>query len=212
VKVRAPWERVVWLVRHGESSWNARQLVQGQADAPGLTGRGISQAQNVARLLAGEQVGAIRSSDLLRALQTAEPVAASLGLPVVTDRLLRERSFGLAEGTGLRTLSPQLSGIRYGRVVDADASPPGGESIRELYARAVRIVEALQGHPEPGDVVLITHGGMVRALLALLVGTGPEGMPWLAIENGLVVRRVVPGNAVKPPPESSRRIADGALR
>jgi broad specificity phosphatase PhoE len=212
VKVLAPWDRVIWLVRHGESAWNACELVQGQADAPGLTERGIVQATSVAHQLVSEQVSAIWSSDLLRARQTADPVASTLGLPVVTDRLLRERHFGQAEGIGLRTLSPQLSGIRYGRVVDADAAPPGGESIRELYTRAVRIVAAIRAHPEPGDLVLITHGGMVRALLALLVGTGPEGMPWLAIENGLVVRRVVPAQAMTQVPDPSRRVADGMLR
>ncbi|MGC2192575.1 MAG: histidine phosphatase family protein [Candidatus Dormiibacterota bacterium] len=208
----APSERVIWLVRHGESTWNARGLVQGQTQVPVLTRRGVAQAQEVARQLADEPVGVVWSSDLQRALQTADPIAAALGLPVGSDRRLRERSYGRAEGTGTRTLSPRFSGIRYGRVTDADAAPPNGESIRELYARAADIVEAIQQLPEPGDLVLVTHGGMVRVLLALLVGTGPDEMAWLAIENGLVVRRVVPSEASNQTPSSSRRVADGALR
>lgn len=207
-----PAEQVIWLVRHGESGWNARQLVQGQASAPGLTKRGVAQAQRVARQLENEPIGAVWSSDLERARQTAAVVAATLHLPVVTDRRLRERDFGQAEGTSSRTLSSRLSGIRYGRVLDADAAPPDGESIRQLYARGRELLTAIQNRSGAGDLVLVTHGGMVRVLLALLVRAGPDGMAWLAIENGLVVRRLVPAETLTGEPARRPGGGSGDLR
>jgi 2,3-bisphosphoglycerate-dependent phosphoglycerate mutase len=187
-------ERALWLVRHGESTWNALGLVQGQVGEPTLTRQGMAQARRVARQLAGHQISAVYSSDLQRAVQTAQPVAAALGLDMVQDARLRERSFGTAEGTPTRSLLLERSGIRDGWVVDPDAAPPAGESVRDLYRRATGFVRAIL-QPEglrdgrPGDVVLVAHGGVVRVVLAWIDGIEPDRMPWGPIGNGLVVRR-----------------------
>src|ERR1700744_4520555 len=88
-----------WLIRHGESTWNALGLTQGHADQAELTGKGQRQAAEVAARLAGIPARAISPRALRRAQQTAAPVAAALGLPVTLDTRLRERSLGVLEGT-----------------------------------------------------------------------------------------------------------------
>lgn len=185
----APSGRRLWLVRHGESTWNALGLVQGHADGPELTGTGARQARACARSLAGEPVEAVYSSDLARAARTAEPVGRALGLPVWHDARLRERCLGVAEGRSAHLLGDRESGISGGRVVDADAAPAGGESVRELYARAVSCAhDALAAH-RAGDVVLVCHGGVVRVLLAWLGGAGPDDMAWPEVPNGALIAR-----------------------
>lgn len=197
-------ERSLWLVRHGESTWNALGLVQGQMGEPTLTRRGVAQARRAARQLAGRPVRIVCSSDLQRAVQTAQPIAAALGLDVVQDPRLRERGLGTAEGAPASALLPEHSGIGGGRVVDPDAAPPGGESVRQLCRRVAGFVEQLGdtedvGDGSPGDVVLVVHGGVVRAVLAHLDAVEPDRMAWGPIGNGLVVQRALPRPARRYP-------------
>ena len=184
--------RRLWLVRHGESTWNAKQLVQGQLD-PGLSPRGRHQAVQCARILAAQaKPEALYSSDLRRALESAAPVAEAFGLPVNVEPDLRERSLGDAEGSPAPMLGPEHSGVAQGRVVDADAAPNGGESVRQLYGRAAsRVARILSLHR--GDVVLVCHGGVVRVLSAWLDGVAPDEMAWPDVDNGVPIMRRVPG-------------------
>src|ERR1700729_515068 len=125
----------LWLVRHGGSTWNASGCVQGQASGPGLTEKGRWQAALLTEHLRDIRVGAIYTSDLDRARETASIIGCALRVPLHVDAALRERSFGVAEGHPLSELDPAASGIAGGRVVDAHARPPGGESLSELYGR-----------------------------------------------------------------------------
>ena len=210
--------RPVWLVRHGESTWNALGLVQGQVDGPRLTRRGTAQARRVARRLAGRPVRAIYSSDLLRAVQTARPLAAALGLRPVQDPRLRERCFGTAESTPSASLGPELSGLAEGRVADADAAPPGGESVRQLCRRVAGFLDELAADDdlwrEPaGEVVLVAHGGVVRAALAHLDGVQLHGMAWGPVDNGHAVRRpLAPASAAPAPVPRTPAAERPALR
>lgn len=181
--------RRLWLVRHGESDWNARGLVQGHRDEPVLTARGTEQARRCAAALAHEPVRALYSSDLRRARQTAAAVAEALDLPVIEDPRLRERLLGAAEGRPSADLGPAASGIEGERVVDADAAPAGGESVRAFYARVAGVAEEVLSGSGPGDVALVCHGGVVRVLLAWLEGTGPDDMTWPYIENAQPICR-----------------------
>lgn len=204
---RAPGEpgRTLWLVRHGESTWNALGLVQGQRTEPSLTRRGAAQARGLAHRLGGRDVRALYTSDLLRAAETARPIAAALGLEPVVDRRLRERSFGAAEGTPSSRLGPEWSGLEGGRVVDADAAPPGGESVRDLRRRVGGFLDELAAADDlwrgpPGDVVLVVHGGVVRAALAHLDGVPDQEMSWGSVGNGQVVCRPILSEGWSPAP------------
>lgn len=189
VTVPARATRTLWLVRHGESTWNALGLCQGQRPGSELTALGRRQARQCADALAGEPIGLLVASDLHRAVETAEPIHRALGVELVTDPRLRERALGDAEGLPSVLLGPDRSGIAGGRVVDPDAAPAGGESVRQLYDRVVTCVDALLGEGE-GDLALVCHGGVVRALLAWHAGERPDAMAWPEVHNGLPTRVV----------------------
>src|ERR1700733_12382305 len=107
----------IWLVRHGESTWNVAGLAQGHNDLAELTDRGLGQASDAARQFRGRPIRAIYASNLRRARQTAAAFAAVLGLTVNVDARLRERSLGVLEGV------PSADG---GPPRPAPAARPGG--------------------------------------------------------------------------------------
>ena len=184
------------LVRHGESTWNTLGLAQGHDDRAELTSRGQRQAAEAAMRFGGHPVRALYASDLRRALQTAASFSGVLGLPVFADSRLRERGLGILEGTPAVAIDPVLTGLADGRVTDPDASPAGGESVRDLYQRAAGFAEELAAvhtadGDQAGDVVVVAHGGTLRVLEAYLTGVPVEQMAWPPLENARVLR--IPG-------------------
>jgi broad specificity phosphatase PhoE len=152
----APPTRVL-LVRHGQSEWNAEGRWQGQADPP-LTDLGRLQAREAARALG--TVDAVWASDLQRAVETATIIADQLGVgPVVVDPDLRERDAG--EFSGLTR--PEIA-ARFPGYLDDGRRPPGWEPDESLVARALRALHAIAAEVPGGDVLVITHGGLVYAL------------------------------------------------
>jgi broad specificity phosphatase PhoE len=150
-------ETRILLVRHGQSEWNATGRWQGQADPP-LTDLGRAQAFEAARAIGA--VDAVWASDLARAAETAVIVAESLGVgPVVLDADLRERDAG--EWSGLTRDEIQE---RYPGYLDDGARPPGWEPDPALLARALRVVARIGREVPGGDVVAITHGGLIYVL------------------------------------------------
>jgi len=190
--------RTLFLVRHGESTWNKLALAQGHNDEAELTAQGHEQADAIASVLSDYPVGSIYVSDLRRAVQTATPLSSMLGLPLRTDVRLRERSLGSLEGALLVQVGPEVTGIVAAiggqqSVTDPDIKPEGGESIRDLYLRAAGFSTELAakvaaGSVPPGDIVIVAHGGMVRVLHACLSGVPVEHMNWIPVPNGTVLR------------------------
>jgi broad specificity phosphatase PhoE len=182
--------RALWLVRHGESTWNVLGLCQGHRDDAELTAVGTAQAVAAAEQFRGAGIGAIYSSDLRRALQTAAAFAEVLGLPVTRDARLRERNLGVLEGTLLAAASPSATGVNAGLVIDPDARPEGGESIRDFYQRAAAFWDdlVLQTRQTAEDVLVVAHGGTLRVLRAYLSGVPVGQMRWEPLENAKVLR------------------------
>ncbi len=89
-------------------------------------------------------------------------------MPLHVDSRLRERNFGDAEGCPLSELDPAASGIGFDRVVDADARPPAGESLSELYERVRAFITELEVRERGGDVLVVAHGGVIRVARGLL--------------------------------------------
>jgi 2,3-bisphosphoglycerate-dependent phosphoglycerate mutase len=178
----------IWMVRHGESTWNVQGRVQGQADGPLLTEEGHRQSEAVAAQFRDRTIGKIYSSDLERARQTAAHLGAELGLPVTHDRALRERCFGVREGLPLSALDAAASGIEGDRVVDATARPDGGESLDEVYERVGAFLEWVDSQNHDGDVLLVSHGGAIRAMRAYCAGTPMSGSAWDVVANSSVSR------------------------
>jgi broad specificity phosphatase PhoE len=173
------------LVRHGQSEWNAAGLMQGQTPHVPLTALGHQQAAQAAAELAaltadGVALGALLSSDLLRAVQTAEYCAAATGLPVQTMPALREQGYGVLEGRPSRELWDLVDWT------DPHWSAEGGESLAQLHGRVAELFERLRADPPAPAVVLVTHGDTIRAGQAVAAGLGPEGMPAVTPHNGTV--------------------------
>jgi 2,3-bisphosphoglycerate-dependent phosphoglycerate mutase len=178
----------LWLIRHGESTWNVRGLAQGHCDEARLTARGERQATELATELSTQPIKTLYASDLRRALETAAPLAEVLGLTVTHDARLRERSLGVLEGSASAAISPEVTGLRAQRVADPDARPDGGESVRDLYERATSFADELATRDHPGDVAVVAHGGTLRVLYAYLHGIAVERMAWEPLENGRILR------------------------
>jgi len=165
----------VILLRHGETALNAARVMQPAATP--LSERGQAQARAVARRLARRGgVTAIVSSDLPRAWLTAEAVAAALALPIVPSALLQERNFGDLRGRPYDSLG-------FDPLVMTEA-PPGGESASGFVQRVQQAFDdMLQQHQGlDGDLLVVTHGLLIRTLLAgpLLRGAGKLGELHLA--------------------------------
>src|SRR4051795_13247244 len=131
------------LVRHGESEWNAAGRMQGQTAHVPLTELGHRQAAQAAADLAalgaqGRGAGALFSSDLRRALQTAEHCAAATGLPIRTTPALREQGYGVLEGRPSRELWDVVDWT------DPHWAADGGESLAQLHQRVGAFLDGLR--------------------------------------------------------------------
>jgi probable phosphoglycerate mutase len=154
----------VIAVRHGETDWNVETRMQGQLDIP-LNDKGRWQAERVAEALADESIDAIYSSDLLRAIQTADAVARRQRRPVGTDRGLRERCFGVFEGLTFSEVEarwPEQS--RRWRRREPGFAPDGAESLEQFSARCVGSAERLVARHPGQTIALIAHGGVMDCL------------------------------------------------
>ena len=176
----------VLLVRHGQSAWNAADLMQGQTAHPALTELGHRQAATAARELAAARPGALVSSDLARAVQTAEHCARATGLPVRTSPALREQGYGVLEGRPSRELWDLVDWT------DPHWAADGGESLAQLHARVAGFLAQLRTDPPADVVALVTHGDTIRAAQAVASGNGPGAMPAVTPPNGTVTRLELP--------------------
>jgi len=151
-------------VRHGETTWNRETRIQGHLDIP-LNATGLVQAQRVAQALSGEAVQAIYTSDLSRARQTAEAIAAAVGQPLQLDPALRERAFGTFEGhTWAEIEANWPDECRRWRQRDPDFGAPGGEVLKDFYQRCTDTIAGLaQRHPGQ-TIVVVAHGGVMDCL------------------------------------------------
>ena len=154
-------------IRHGETAWNVDTRIQGHLDIP-LNDTGLWQAQQVAQALAGETVAAVYTSDLQRALATAQAVAGTTGAPLVTHLGLRERSFGHFQGRTFAEIEAELpeDALRW-RKRDPHYAPEGGESLVALRERIAHTLGELAGAHLGEQIVMVAHGGVLDVLYRL---------------------------------------------
>lgn len=180
-----------WVIRHGESTWNADGRYQGQADVP-LSHIGVLQAATLAERLTGQAFAAVYSSDLRRASQTAEAVAERLtGNPQVQlDPGLREIDVGALSGLVIADIRVRHADYLSALRADPWATRrPGGESMEDLYGRCGAVFHALRAR-HPGQRALVfTHGGVVRVAVGLALGGVPANA-WsrLSVTNTSITR------------------------
>ncbi len=140
----------ILLIRHGETSSNAARIVQ-TPETP-LSPRGSAQAERLARRIAGAGAALIVSSDLARALMTAESIRAATGAAIVTDPGWQERNFGDLRGRAYADLGFDMFAPDY--------VPPAGESWEEFHARVDGVWHRLQeiARRTTGNLAVVTHG------------------------------------------------------
>ncbi len=150
----------LWLIRHGQTDWNLEGRYQGQSDVP-LNAAGMAQAEAFAASLCGQQFDALYTSDLARALQTAQVIAACTGLPVQADPRLREINQGEWQG---RTLD-EIKGIynecaqaKHLAIDPASTRAPGGESVLEVSQRMAQAANDIARRYPNGRVLVVSHG------------------------------------------------------
>lgn len=183
-------------IRHGETAWNVDTRLQGHLDIP-LNERGLWQAAQAGRALADEPVAAIYSSDLARALVTAQAIAQTTGAPLRTTDRLRERSFGWMQGRTFADIEQSHpEEARRWRQRDPDFAAEGGESLRQLQARIADITETLaQAHP--GElVVLVAHGGVMDILYRLATRQDLQAPRTWSLANAAINRLLWTGEGL----------------
>jgi broad specificity phosphatase PhoE len=162
----------LYLIRHGKSTWNETGRIQGQTDVP-LSEEGIRQAEALAKRLKHWSCDTVYSSDLKRAMQTAE-----IALPnheIISDERLREIHLGDFQGRtwhDMTDIERDIFSVQYAGPYHHKV--PGGESNDDLRDRAVSWLAAL---PTEGRVIAYSHGGFISSALYTIVGR-PEVKHW----------------------------------
>ncbi|MBW2281248.1 MAG: histidine phosphatase family protein [Deltaproteobacteria bacterium] len=174
--------RTLLLARHGETDWNRSRRLQGHTDIP-LNDLGRRQAHRLADRLAGSDIAAIQASDLVRAAETAKILGEALGLEPALQSAWREIDLGDLEGQdGVETTRA------HGELISAAARADGplgrgGESFRDFHARIVAGYERICRDHADRTVLLVSHGGTLKALIAHLIGLDPVQIGRLSLRG-----------------------------
>lgn len=176
------------FVRHGETPWNTERRLQGHQDIP-LNELGLAQAAAAARYLAQRHsqtpFGAVVSSDLLRARQTAEAISGALTLPIQTESRLRERCYGDFEGKTpmeARLFAETAYDVLVARD-DLAAAPANAEPLDVMAGRIEACLRPLAENYEDQSVILVTHGGVLDILYRWALGRELSGLRDAPIPN-----------------------------
>lgn len=160
----------VYLVRHGETQWNAERRIQGQSDSP-LTAKGEQQAMQVATRAKALGITHVISSDLGRTRRTAEIIAQACGCDILLDPRLRELNMGVLETRNIDSLTAEeenwrrqlVNGTKDGRI-------PQGESMLELSERMHSALASCLELPQGSRPLLVSHGIALGCLVSTILG------------------------------------------
>ncbi len=154
------------LIRHGETEWNMVGKQQGQVNSP-LSERGMVQAKAIAKSLEKDKSNydVLYSSDLGRAVQTAEAISEQLGLEINLDVRLRERNLGILQGLTIERFREEKNEeYEQFRSSDPDYVIPDGESIREMHERAVSCLFDISDKHKGQKIIIVAHGGILDSI------------------------------------------------
>lgn len=154
---------MIYVVRHGETKWNAVNKVLGRTDMP-LNDKGIKQANEIARSLKDKKIDVFLCSPLCRARQTADAISKELGIRYEIDDRLIEQDFGSFEGINRFDAEYQKAKREY------FVRYPGGESYFDMAARVFPLIKELSG----AHALLVTHGGICRIIRSYFEDMGNE--------------------------------------
>ncbi len=187
----------LYLIRHGETEWNVKQLIQGHADSP-LTALGIAQVTERANTLADIHFDAIFSSDSSRAVQTAEIIKLDREIVVQASRLLRERNHGSFEGVHYEEYQKQLKD----KLAERDLLCPSEqdtfriadiENDAELTTRLLlQLREIALAYPAK-NVAVVTHGGCLYMFLVRIGYIERREFSFSSIQNAACIQMISDG-------------------
>lgn len=171
------------LVRHGLSEYNSARRFAGSSDVE-MTDDGYRQTEQLRDRLAVEKIDAIYSSNLKRAMRTAEVISAKHSLEIIPCPELREINYGEIEG-----LTFEQIGKNYPAVAELitnfslQLQFPGGECFEEFTARICKFLDRLEKHTPSETILVVAHGGPLRTLVCHLLGIGMEHWRQIRIDN-----------------------------
>lgn len=174
----------IYLIRHGETTWNIERRWQGHKNSP-LSENGVAQATALGERLTDVEFSTFYASDLARAYETAQHVAAPHNMDVLTDERLRERNGGVVEGLTMSELAekhPEVHKELHGKWLPTYA-PPGGENLIELQKRGVAALTDLAQRHIGSRIAVVSHGATMRAILQHVMNIPLENSFRMSIAN-----------------------------
>lgn len=164
----------IYLVRHGETTWNVEGRFQGHSDTP-LNETGRHQADLLGRYFKGKKLTAIYTSDLLRAMDTASIIGAFQDIDIMHDPRLREMNFGKWEGMDyykIQAVHPKELDDWQKNILTT--APPGGESLGQLARRVEAFYQQTISTKLDGETLIVAHGGVLQVLLCYALNLPPQ--------------------------------------
>ncbi|TDA69446.1 MAG: histidine phosphatase family protein [Clostridia bacterium] len=176
----------LYLVRHASTGWNKHGQYQGHSNVA-LSDAGRQQARLLAKRLADKDLHFFYASDLSRAFETAQIVAAAYGQPVTPLMELREVNFGLWEGLTFQEINEKYAGIAtQWRLNPGQVGIPQGERFAEVQERACRVITDLVARHPDKNLLVVSHGGTIRTILCGLLDLSLDRLWGLAQDNTAV--------------------------
>jgi len=175
----------IYVVRHGESEWNVKGLIQGQSDSP-LTQSGERQAFLLAKELKNIKFGAVFSSDLVRAKRTADMIALERSLAIQTSKALIERNFGKLEGKSGKQI--KILAELQRKADNAEFKSYGIESDKKIVGRMFTFLREIAVAYLGKTVLVVTHGSLVRVLIVHLGYATLDQLPPFSVGNTAFVK------------------------
>ncbi|TME55142.1 MAG: histidine phosphatase family protein [Chloroflexi bacterium] len=174
------------LVRHGQSTWNHEHRIQGQLDPP-LSPEGLRQAELLGARLAGRKFAGFYASDLKRAFDTAQAVGALVGAQPEAMTSLREIYLGEWEGRRTEEIQQRFpeAWAAWAEEPDWDVVP-GGEGAANFEARVASALDEIFSRHQHGEVLVVTHGGVIQVALQRVVARPSRGLFPFKIQNASI--------------------------
>jgi probable phosphoglycerate mutase len=166
---------VTALLRHGQTPMSVQKRYAGRTDVP-LTEVGVQQAAAAAKRLASAGLGVIVTSPLLRAVQTAQAVAAVTGAAVVTDDGFRETDFGAWEGLTFTEVRERWPAEMTAWLADPEVAPPGGESFTDVSTRVTAALDRVLAARTGQTVLIVSHVTPIKMLVAAALLAPPAAL------------------------------------
>ncbi len=174
------------LVRHGQSTWNSKHRIQGQLDPP-LSAEGRRQADLLGARLAGRAFDGFYASDLKRAFDTAEAIGRHIGARPEPVASLREIFLGEWEGLRTEEIAQRFPEAWAAWVEEPDWDiVPGGERAEAFEGRVAAALDEIFRRHDRGDVLVVTHGGVIQVALHRIVGRPSRGLFPFKIQNASI--------------------------